>query len=209
MDGLKNFKNIDINSFKKYFTAQAVKDFDAFLDALPLNVGYNALAAVGIAWIIAGGAVVFTSMEVEKVSKIRAELMKVEALKPPVPVIEYLPINQGLISDTIKKIIETYKGVNVIAGSGGSVTVSAADTDYFPQFLAAISFLQSGGKNWRVRIDSMCVGKDCPTSKLSATLKVEVAHVGEPAKKDQSDEKGSKPNKTESKATTANANKKK
>lgn len=189
------FKNIDINSLRKYFTAQAVKDFDAFLDALPMTVGYNALAAVGIAWIIAGGAVVFTSMEVEKVSKIRAELMKVEALKPPVPVIEYLPINQNVINETTKKIMETYKGINIVAGGSGSVTVSAADTDYFPQFLGAMSFLQSGGKNWRVRIDSMCVGKDCPTSKLSATLKIEVAHVGEPSK--QEEEKTSEKDKQE------------
>jgi hypothetical protein len=188
-DFLKNLGNIDWNALKRYTSPQAVKDFDAFLDALPLNVGYNALIAAGMAWLLAGSSVFFTSMQVEKVSKIRTELAKVEALKPPVPIIQYVPVSEASLKDLQKKITDTYKGVTFV-GTSSSLTVSALDTDYFPQFLAAINTLQNGGKNWRVSVNTLCVGRDCATSKLMANLKLEVARVGDAPKQDEDEAEG-------------------
>lgn len=188
---MKNFGNIDWNALKRYTSPQGVKDFDEFLDALPLNAGYNALIAAAIAWLLAGTAVFFTSMQVETVSKIRTELAKVEALKPPIPVIQYTPVPEAALKDAQKKISDTYKGIT-FAGSSAGLTVSAQDTDYFPQFLAALNTLQNGGKNWRATITSMCVGRDCTGSKLSATVKLEIARVGEPPKEAPSEEAGKK-----------------
>jgi hypothetical protein len=147
-------------------------------------VGYNALIAAGIAWLLAGTAVFFTSMQIGSVSQLRTELAKVGALKPPIPVIKYEPVPEASLTGLEKKILETYKGVNFV-GSGASLTLSAADTDYFPQFLAAIGTLENGGRNWKVSIDSMCVGNDCTGSKLAAVLKVEVARVGEAPKEEE------------------------
>ena len=177
--------NIDWNALKRYTSPQAFKDFNTLLDALPLNVGYNALIAAGMAWLIAGTTVFFTATEIDKVSSLRTELAKVEALKPPVPVIQYTSVATDVLKPLEKKISETYKGVAFVDSSGGA-TLSATDTDYFPQFLAALGFLQNGGRNWRVSIDSMCVGRDCPTSKLMAVLKVDTAKVVEPPKDDSS-----------------------
>jgi hypothetical protein len=178
---VKGMGNIDWNALKRYTSPQAIKDFNVFLDALPLNVGYNALIAAGMAWIIAGVAVLFTSMEVEKVSKLRTELAKVVALKPPIPIIQYIPVPEASLKDIEKKISDTYKGIS-FAGGASSLTVSAADTDYFPQFLAAVNTLQNGGRNWRMGVTSLCVGRDCTGSKLSAAFKLEIAKVGEAPK---------------------------
>lgn len=178
---MKNFGKIDWRTLQRYTNAQGVKDFDKFLDALPLNVGYNALIAAGIAWALAGASVLFTSMEVEKVSKLRAEILKVETLQPPIPVLKYTPVPKSNLDKLSKKIEETYKGVSVLVGGDGIVTLSAVDTDFWPQFLAAISTLQNGGKNWKVAMNSMCVGQECTGSKLSAALKVETVRVDIPA----------------------------
>lgn len=176
-----DMKNIDWNAvFKKYTDPQAVKDFDKFLDALPLNVGYNALIAAGMAWILAGGAVLFASMETQKVSQTHAELMKVQALQPPIPVLQFIPVPQATLKDVTKNLGEIFKGISIVQSGDGKMIVSAQDTDYFPQFLAAISYIQRGGPNWKVGIDTFCAGRECQGSKLSATIQIDVIKVGDP-----------------------------
>jgi hypothetical protein len=174
---VKKFADIDWNVVRRYTSPQGVKDIDAFLDALPLNAGYNTLIAAGITWMIAGAAVVYTSVQMDSVSHLRAELAKVSALKPPIPVIKYDPVPETSLKEIQEKIKLTYKGI-AFAGTARNLTLSATDTDYFPQFIAAIHTLQNGGKNWHVTITSMCAGIECSGSKLSAILKVEVASVG-------------------------------
>jgi hypothetical protein len=171
--------DIDWGKLKRFASPQGLKELDSFLDGLPLNAGYNAIIAAGLTWLIAGTAVFFTVMQIEKVSSIRAELAKVSSLKPPVPVIKYVPVPDAALKAVQDKLLKAYKGLNMTVAAG-VITLSANDTDYFPQFLAAVSFLQSGGRNWRVKLETMCVGLDCPTSKLTATLKAEIARVGEP-----------------------------
>lgn len=166
---------------QRYTSPQAVKDFDSFLDSLPINVGYNALIAAGVAWAIAGMSVLFTSIEVGKMSTIRAEMMKVEALQPPIPQLQYFPINKGALDDLAKNIESTYDGVSVTSPGDGKLTVSANDTDYFSRFMAAITTVQNSGRAWRVTVDTLCTGMDCKGSKLNATLNVENATIGAPA----------------------------
>ncbi len=187
-----NFSKIDWSVFKKYTSAQAVKDLDSFLDALPINVGYNALAAAGIAWIVGGAAVVFAAMETEKVTKLHASLMEVQALQPPVPVLKYVPVSQASLKSVTKKITDTYKGVALLVNRDGEVTISAQDVDYFPQFLASISYLQRGGKNWKVKINTFCAGRACTGSSLSTNLKVDMVRMGEPEIKKEEDKKEKK-----------------
>lgn len=175
--------NVNWSALKRYANPQAVEDFDRFLDAMPVNVGYNALIAGGIAWLLAGGAVLFATTETEKVSKLHSSLMEVQALQPPVPVLKYIPVDQEVLKALVTKISATYKGVVMVTSGSGSVTLTAQDTDYFPQFLSAISYLQRGGKNWKVKINTLCVGRDCVGSKLNAALQVELVKFGEPEAK--------------------------
>src|SRR5690606_41918361 len=53
---------------------------------------------------------------------------------------KYTPIPKPTIDPFVKRLTETYKGLSLVVGGSGEVTISAADTDYFPQFLAAIGF---------------------------------------------------------------------
>lgn len=174
-----DFKKIDWVALKKYTSPQAVKDLDRFLDAIPMTVGYNALMAAVFSWVLAGTAVFFTSIETGKVSKMHSDLMQVQALRPPIPVLQYVPVGSSVLKNLSDKIMATYKGVN-LTPADGAVVVTAADTDFFPQFLAAISSLQRGGRNWKVRIDTLCVGTGCTGSKLTANLKIESVRIGEP-----------------------------
>ncbi len=177
---MKEFGKIDWRALQRYTNPQAMKDLDQFLDALPITAGYNALIAAGIAWVLAGAAVLFTSTEVSNASQLRAEMAKVESLQPPIPVLQYLPVPKDSIERISKRVTESYKGISVVVSAGKAV-VSASDTDFFPQFLAAISTIENGGKTWKVSLDKLCVGKDCKGAKLSADLKVESVRVGEPA----------------------------
>ena len=157
-----------------------MKDFDRFLDELPVNVGYNALIAAGMAWVIAGVAVLFTSMEVDKVSHLRADMLKVEALQPPIPVLKYSPVSKLDIENLGKKIEETYAGIHIVVSGEGGAIISATDTDYFPQFMAAVNTFENGARNWKVDIASFCVGRDCVGSKLSASLTIKSVRVDDP-----------------------------
>ncbi len=173
---------LDPKVIQRYTSSQAVNDFDKFLDALPLNVGYNALIAMGIMWMIAGGAMFFVSGEVEKVTLMNKELKEVQALQPPIPVLKYVPIGAKRLKEFSERVGETYKGLVIMPRSDGKVVITAHDTDYFPQFISAISYFQRGGKNWKVVMDYLCVGRDCTGSKLAANLKIDVVRIGEPEK---------------------------
>lgn len=176
-----DFKKIDWVALKRYTSPQAVKDLDRFLDAIPMTVGYNALAAASLAWVLAGAAVLFASGETSKVSKMHADLMQVQALRPPIPTIQYVPVGDSALKPLAEKISGTYKGITITTSEGMAI-VSGQDTDFFPQFLAVISSLQRGGRNWKVQIDKMCVGTGCIGAKLTASLKIDAVRIGEPEK---------------------------
>lgn len=183
-----NLKKINLATLQRFTSPQAIKDLDKFLDDIPVNVGYNALIAAVAAWVIAGAAIFFTSMEMKAVNKIHAELMEVEALQPPVPVLKYVPVKKDNLKALCDRIAETYKGITLGVTDDGVVTVAGKDTDYFPQFLAAISSLQRGGKNWRVQISTLCAGRACASQKLAATLAVDMVRLGEAEKKPDKEE---------------------
>jgi len=173
----------DINAmFQKYTSPQAIKDFDNFLDNLPVNAGNNALIAAGIVCLMGAASMWFCAEQLQEVSKLHTELTNVQALQPPVPVLKYLPVKVEILKPVATKIAGTFKGVKLEAADG-EVKISAADTDYFPQFLAAISYLQRGGRNWKVKTESMCVGRECKSDKLFADMKVDVVTVALPETK--------------------------
>ena len=176
-----NFKDFNINmaTIQKYTSPQAVKDFDAFLDAVPATVGYNALIAAGVVCFMGAASVWFAAQQMQHVSKLHTELTGLKGLKPPVPVLKYVPVNSAVLKPLIGKIQETFKGIKMESGEG-VVRVTAQDTDFFPQFLAAISYLQRGGQNWKINTQKLCVGRDCKSEKLYAEFKVEMVQFGPP-----------------------------
>lgn len=180
-----DLKQLNMATLQRYTSPQAIKDFDSFLDNLPTNVGLNALMAAGFVCLLGGGSVWFAAQQTEKVSKLHTELMTIQALKPPVPTLKYVAVPQKTLKPLVDKITGTFKGVTITGNADGDLTFVSQDTDYFPQFLAAVSYLQRGGKNWKVRINTLCVGRDCKAgTKLSANFKIESVLIGEPEKKE-------------------------
>lgn len=166
---------------QKYMNGESVKDLDRFLDNLPMAVGYPALAAAGVAWVLAGMSALFAAGEIEKATQLRAELMKVEALQPPVPRVVYSSVSKTQLEQVLKNVNGLYPGITVTASGEGQVTLSGGQVGYYPQFRAAISHIQSVERNWRVSIQDMCMGRECNGGGLSATLKVDLARIDTPA----------------------------
>jgi len=179
-----DLKNFNLETLKRYTSSQSINDFDKFLDALPSNVGMNAMTALVVMWIIAGSFLYFVSGQSDKAATIRSSLTEVESLTPPVPSLEYNPVEKTKLDEFSKTVKEIYKGLNITAKNGGEVMISAQDTDFFPQFLAAVGYFQRGAKNWKVNISEMCVGRDCKSAKLTAKLKIETVKIKEPQTED-------------------------
>lgn len=175
-----DLKNFDINTLKKYTNAQSVKDLDKFLDALPVTAGYNALIAAGLTWVIAGLAILFATTETAKVAELRAQLLEVENLKPPVPSIDYVPLNKTAIQTYLDKIdrIELYPILTLSSPSDGKLDITGSDTE-FTAMTYAIGHIQGGGRNWHVDLDSLCVGRECQGGSLKASLKISTIRINE------------------------------
>src|SRR3954468_23907250 len=119
-----DLKKFNLATIQKYTSPQAIKDFDTFLDTLPTNVGYNALIAACAVCVMAAASVWFSSVELEKVSKLHADLTNVQALQPPVPVLKYAPVGDKALKPLAEKIAADFKGVLLTTGEG-SVKMSA------------------------------------------------------------------------------------
>ena len=169
-------KKIDFDHLiKKYTNPQAVKELDKFLDAMPMNVGYNALIAAGLAWLLAGCMILFASMESTKMAEIQAELAKVEALKPPVPVLDNINVGQNQLKQFVETVDGLYPGI-AFKVNRGSLSVSGSLAHY-AQFRGAISHVQSGGKSWQVEFKRLCVGRECKGPQLQADLNIKIVKV--------------------------------
>ena len=164
---------------KRYTSPHAIKDLDRFLDALPTNVGYNALIAVGIVWVFAAAGVLFAATELRSLNEIRAELSAVESQKPPVPKIEHIPV----ADDTLKRIVEEAKkhftGLTITVSGAGQLSVSGnAEKDYYA-FREFLNYLQNAGSTWRVETKTLCIGKECEKSSINADITVDSITVRE------------------------------
>ena len=176
-----DFKNFNLEKLKRYTSAQAVNDFDKFLDDLPVNVGINNLTTVLVMWAIAAVAVFFAIEQSDKLLSIHQKLNEVNALRPPVPTLEYRAVEKAELDKFTETLTEIFKGIRINTRQGGVVAINAQDTDFYPQFIASISYLQRGARNWKVNITDLCVGRECTGSQLRATLTVEQVRVRPPA----------------------------
>jgi len=162
---------------QRYLKGQSVKDLDRFLDDLPKTLGYAPLIAAGVVWLFAGGAVMFASMEAKEMSQLRAELLEVEALKPPVPELSYVPVAQSSLEKVIDGMTKLYPGVTTIATGIGTVKVTGSTVYHYPQFWAAVGHVRNGGRSWRTEFKTLCFGRECSGSPLSAELKVDSIRI--------------------------------
>lgn len=174
-----DFKKFDWRSLQRFLSPQATADLNAFLERLPANAGQTILMAAGIAWASAGALGLYTTIEAQKLTEIRAQLQEAKALKPPVPEILDVPVPKAEVDNFVKTAQEIYKGVDIKA-NGSSVSITTKSTAGYAEFREAIGHVQNGGQGWRVNVDKLCVGRECKSFPLAAALKINKVSVNMP-----------------------------
>lgn len=172
----QQLKGFDWRSLKKFTNPHAADDLNAFLEKLPQNAGQTMLIIAGVAWGTAGAVGLYTTVQLQKLTELRAELQEAEALKPKVPQIKDVAVNAKEVESFVNRIKDTYGGLK-ISSSGPAISITASTTAAFGQFREAIGHVQNGGSGWRVNIDRFCVGRECEKYPLSASLKINKVSV--------------------------------
>ncbi len=170
------FKNFDPRSLNKLANANAAEDLNVFLEKMPQNTSQTILMVAGIVWMGAAAVGLFTVVQLQALTELRATLEEAEAVKPAVPKI----VNKAVNTKDLKVFAERMKGIYSgleIKSSGASITMAARSTSAFGQFREAIGHVQNGGNGWRVNIQRLCVGRECDGSPLSTTLKINTISV--------------------------------
>ena len=172
----KQLKDFNWRSLSKYTSPQAAADFNTFLEKMPQNAGQTMLIIAGVAWAAAGASGLYTAVQLQELTKLRAELQSAEAVKPRVPEIKDVAIEEAAVKTFVDRISETYTGLS-IKSNGASIEVAGKATGQFGQFREAVGHVQNGGSGWRVNIENFCVGRECKTMPLRAVLKINKVSV--------------------------------
>jgi hypothetical protein len=172
-------KSFDWRSLQKYTSPKAADDLNVFLEKLPQNAGKTMLIIAGIAWAAAGSMGLYTTMQLQQLTKLRMALQEADALKPIVPAVKDVPVDKAEVENFIAKTQDTYGGLKIKA-VGPVITITADSTGFFGQFREAIGHVQNGGSGWRVNIDRLCVGRECAQQPLGAALKINKVSVEKP-----------------------------
>lgn len=174
-----DFKSFDWRSLQKYLDPKAANDLNAFLEKLPQTAGQTALIAAGIAWTAAAALGLYTAVQVQSMTKLRAELKEVQALKPLVPALRDIPVPQKEVQTFSQSLEKTYPSL-IIKQQGPNIQITAKSTGQFGVWREAIGHVQNGGSGWRVSVDKMCVGRECQSNELGALLKINKVSVDKP-----------------------------
>lgn len=176
---MADLKMFNLKSLKRYVSPQAFNDLNAFIEKLPYNVGQTTLLAIGIAWVMAAGFGLFTTLKAQDLNNLRAQLQDAQALKPIVPVINEVPVETNQVDSMANHLSEIYK-VLEIKSHNNAVTITASQTGYYALFREAVAQVQNGGAGWKVALDSLCVGRECKQKQLSISLKINRINVDKP-----------------------------
>lgn len=175
-----DFKSINWNAaLKKLTSSQSSHDLNVFLERLPQTAGHTVLVAAGIAWAAAAAIGLFTTVQIQGMTELRANLKEAEALLPIVPIIRDVSVNPTEVTAFTDDLTKIYPDL-IIKSVGSSIQISAKTTANFGQFREAVSHVQNGGSGWRVSVDRLCVGRECPTDKLAVLLKINRVSVDKP-----------------------------
>lgn len=170
----------DIRTLNKYFSAQATDDFSRFLDKMPQNVGQKSLIAAGIIWGCVAALGLSFMLQSQKLTELRAHLASAEAVQPIIPVMTMTPVPAEQVTQFAEKAKTLYPGLT-LTGSGNTLNVTSTDTSSYAQFREMLGYAVSGGNNWKVSIESLCIGRECSQNALSAALKIETVTIDKPA----------------------------
>jgi hypothetical protein len=174
-----DIKSFDWRKYQRYVSPQAANDLSLFLEKLPQNAGKTVLLVAGIAWAAAAGIGLYTTIQVKSLTTLQAQLKETKALQPMVPKLKDVPVDSTAIKSFAQTLTETYPGLSV-RQQGTSISMAAKTTASFGQFREAVGHVQNGGSGWRVSVDKLCVGRECPRDQLAALLKISKVSVDKP-----------------------------
>ena len=170
---------LNMSTLQRLMQPQAASDLNDFLEKLPQNAGQVILIAAGIAWASAAAIGLYTSVQLRGLTELRAELKETQALKPLVPRIKDVPVNQRELDAFAADLSRIYSALN-IKQQGASIQITAKSTALFGVFREAIGHVQNGGSGWRVSVDRLCVGRECDKNNLGVLLKINKVSVDKP-----------------------------
>ncbi len=175
-----SFKAFDLQVLNRYLGSQATEDLNRFLERMPQNVGQKALIAGGIAWAAAASLGLFTMMQTQKLTELRAELQAAENLKPIVPVMTMQAVAAEQVQAWVERAKPIYAGVEINA-NGNQITIQSKETTNYNQFREALGHALNGGAGWRATINGLCVGRECTNNALDVSLRIEKVSIDKPA----------------------------
>ena len=174
-------QSFNFQKLQKYFSSQSADDLNRFLEKVPQNAGQAVLVAAGIAWAVAAAAGLYTAIQTQALTELRAELKETQALRPVVPKIKNVPISKNAVESFVESAQKSYNGID-FKSSGSTIIISATSTANFAEFREAIGHVQNGGDGWRVSLEKLCVGRECDRQfKLAISMKVNKVSVENPS----------------------------
>ncbi|MCB1782476.1 MAG: hypothetical protein KDI13_00625 [Alphaproteobacteria bacterium] len=150
---------------------QAMEDLNVFLEHLPQNANKTLLIVAAVIWSAAGALGLFTAVKIQEHTARAMDLEQAQALLPVVPKLQDQPVNAKEVATFVDELKQTYKGLD-IKGNSANIVIIAKGTGQFGEFREAIGHVQNGGAGWRVNLDKLCVGRECPQYPLAAALKI-------------------------------------
>lgn len=173
-------KSFDWKKIEKYFSPKAAGDLNHFLEKLPYHAGQSMLIAAGIVWAMAAASGLYTAVQTQTLTELRAQLKETKALKPAVPRIKNVAIPKKEVEKFVENAQKSYRGIDIKA-NGSVIIISARSTANFAEFREAIGHVQNGGAGWRVSLEKLCVGRECDKQyRLAVSLKVNKVSVENP-----------------------------
>ena len=101
-------KKVDINNIIKQLTGpNSTQDMMTFFEGLPSKAGKTLLVAGGVAWMVAGVAILYGSIQSDQIAQMRIDLAQTEALTPPVPTVKNINVDQGQIEYFVARAAES------------------------------------------------------------------------------------------------------
>lgn len=182
MVDLKAIPKVDIKKVNALLSPRAFNDLNDFIEHLPQNAGKTVLIAAAIAWIFTAALGLFTTMKAQDLNNLRAQLQDAKALKPIVPVLKETPLDAKALQDLASRLSNIYTGLE-IRPNNNTLVIASGSTSMFSTFREAIMQIGNMDAGWKIDIQSMCLGRECPQKQLSITLKIAKIKIDKPESK--------------------------
>lgn len=168
---MQSIPSFDIAMLNRLASPKAMEDLNVFLEKLPQNANKMLLIIAAVIWCVAGALGLFTAVKIQEKAAVDKELAEAQALLPIVPQLKDAPVSAKEVAKFVDELKDTYKGLE-IKGNSANIVLMAKATASFGEFREAIGHVQNGGAGWRVNLDRLCVGRECPQYPLAAALKI-------------------------------------